>query len=389
MSLVPLVSLAHVHDRDGALGEEIPRGGGVDLVDLGLGLLKQLAVRRHNFTKYSNLGPGCSVREGYARHVSSRTRIRLIVGALALVAAVVVAGVALIGRGDGSPDRKAPVLELSVLLGDDSESQALRAAERAYDSGQAADARAQFAAVLRDHPDSLEAAVGAAVAAWPDGTLERLRELEAVHPRSALVHLHLGLALYAEGQQDEAAAEWRKAVEVEPDSQSAVRAADVLHPDMAPGLPSFFTALEPPEGLVGESPQKQLDALEALARKGGADEWILYGTALQRVGKPLSARAAFDRALELAPERLDAEVAAAVGRFDKDDPSAAFSRLGPLARDNPNSALVRFHLGVLLLWIRDVEDARTQLEKAAATMPESLYSREAKSLLSRLEGIGT
>jgi hypothetical protein len=29
------------------------------------------------------------------------------------------------------------------------------------------------------------------------------------------------------------------------------------------------------------------------------------------------------------------------------------------------------------------------LEKAAATMPESLYSREAKSLLSRLEGIGT
>jgi hypothetical protein len=63
--------------------------------------------------------------------------------------------------------------------------------------------------------------------------------------------------------------------------------------------------------------------------------------------------------------------------------------LGPLARDNPDSALVRFHLGVLLLWIRDVQDARAQLDKAAATMPESLYSREAKSLLSRLEGIGT
>jgi hypothetical protein len=63
--------------------------------------------------------------------------------------------------------------------------------------------------------------------------------------------------------------------------------------------------------------------------------------------------------------------------------------LGPLARDNPDSALVRFHLGVLLLWIRDVQDARAQLERAAATMPVSLYSREAKSLLSRLEGIGT
>ena len=320
--------------------------------------------------------------------MSPRTRIRLIVGVLALVAAAVVAGVALIGRGDGSPGEKPPVLELSVLR-DDSEAQALRAAERAYDSGQTEDARAQFAAVLRDHPDSLEAAVGAAVSAWPDGTLERLRELEASHPDSALVHLHLGLTLYAQGQQGEAAAEWRKAVEVEPDSQSAVRAGDVLHPDMAPGLPSFFTTLEPPSGLTGKSPQEQLDELEAAARQGGADDWILYGTALQRVGKPISARAAFARALELAPDRLDAKVAAAVGRFDKDDPSAAFSRLGPLARNNPDSALVRFHLGVLLLWIRDVHDARAQLEKAAATMPESLYSREAKSLLSRLEGIGT
>jgi tetratricopeptide (TPR) repeat protein len=311
------------------------------------------------------------------------------VGGLALVAAAVVAGVALIGRGDGSPGEKPPVLELSVLLGDDSEAQALRAAERSYDSGRTDDARAQFAALLRDHPESLEAAVGAAVSAWPDGTLERLRALEASHPESALVHLHLGLALYVEGQQDEAAAEWREAVEVEPDSQSAVRAGDVLHPDMAPGLPSFFTTLEPPPRLTGKSPQEQLDELEAAARGGGADEWILYGTALQRVGKPISARAAFDRALELAPDRLDAKVAAAVGRFDKDDPSAAFSRLGPLARDNPDSALVRFHLGVLLLWIRDVQDARAQLEKAAATMPVSLYSREAKSLLSRLEGIGT
>ena len=322
--------------------------------------------------------------------MSPRTRIRLIVGVLALVAAAVVAGVALIGRGDSSPERKAPVLELSVILGDDAESQALRTAERAYDSGRTEEARSQFAAVLRDHPDSVEAAVGAAIASWPDGTLERLRQLEGSRPESALVHLHLGLALYAEGQREEAAVEWRKAVEVEPDSQSAVRAGDLLHPDMAPGLPSFFTTLQPPEGLAGKAAQAQLDALEQAARDGGeADDWILYGTALQRVGKPLSARAAFDRALELAPQRLDAKVAAAVGRFDKDDPSAAFSRLGPLARDNPDSALVRFHLGVLLLWIRDVQDARTQLEKAAATRPESLYSREAKSLLSRLEAIGT
>jgi tetratricopeptide (TPR) repeat protein len=311
------------------------------------------------------------------------------VGVLALIAAAVVVAVALISRGDSSTDRKPPVLELSVLLGDDAEAQALRTAERAYDSGQAEKARSQFAEILRDHPDSVEAAVGSAIASWPDGTVERLHELEASHPGSALVHLHLGLALYAEGRQDEATAEWQQAAGAEPDSQSAVRAGDLLHPDMAPGLPSFFTTLAPPKSTAGKPPQEQLDILGAEARQGGADDWILYGTALQRVGKPLSARAAFDRALELEPDSLDAKVAAAVGHFDKDDPSATFSRLGPLARDNPDSALVRFHLGVALLWIRDVKDARAQLEKAAATMPESLYSREAKSLLSRLEGIGT
>ena len=321
--------------------------------------------------------------------MSPRTRIRLIVGGFALVAAAVVAGVALIGRGDGSPDEKPPVLELSVLLGDDSEAQALRAAERANDSGQTEDARAQFAALLRDHPESLEAAVGAAVAAWPDGTLQRLRELEASHPDSALVHLHLGLALYAQGQQDEAASEWREAVGVEPDSQSAVRAGDVLHPDMAPGLPSFFTTLKPPPGLTGKSPQEQLDELEAAARRWRSrpvDPMArrCSGSASRsRRVPPSTARSSF------APDRLDAKVAAAVGRFDKDDPRPRFSRRGPLARDHPNSALVRFHLGILLLWIRDIEDARAQLEKAAATMPASLYSREAKSLLSRLESIGT
>jgi tetratricopeptide (TPR) repeat protein len=321
--------------------------------------------------------------------VSPRTRIRLIVGVTALVAAAVVVGVALIGRGDGSPTHKPPVLELSVLLGDDSEAEALRAAERAYDSGQAEQARTQFAAILRDDPASLEAAVGAAIASWPVGTLDRLRALEAAHPDSALIHLHIGLALYAEGQREEATAQWRSAAEAEPDSPSAVRAGDLLHPDMAPGLPSFFTDLQPPKGLAGKTAREQLDTLEQAARSGRADDWILYGTALQRVGRPVSASAAFDRALELAPERLDAKVAAAVGRFDKENPSAAFSRLGPLARDNPDSALVRFHLGVLLLWIRDVKDASAQLEKAASTQPESLYGKEAKSLLSRLEGIGT
>jgi tetratricopeptide (TPR) repeat protein len=322
--------------------------------------------------------------------VSARPRIRLIVGLSALVAAGVVVGVVLSDRGGSTEERKPPALELSVLLGDDAEAKALRAAERTYDSGDAQSARTQFASILRDDPASLEAAVGEAIASWPDGTLDELRRLAASHPDSALVHLHLGLALYAAGQQDEATAEWEKAGQVEGDSPSAVRADDLLHPNMAPGLPSFFTDLKPPPGLSSKDAQAQLAELQRRAvAGGGADDWILYGAALQRVGRPLSARAAFERAVAEAPDRLDAQVADAVGRFDKANPSAAFSRLGPLARSHPDSAVVRFHLGVLLLWIRDVKDARVQLQRAAESRPENLYSREAKSLLSRLEVIGT
>jgi tetratricopeptide (TPR) repeat protein len=322
--------------------------------------------------------------------VSPRTRIRLVVGLLALVAAAIVVGVALNGRGGGTPERNPPALELSVLVGDGAEAGALRAAERSYDSGDVQAARTQFESILGDDPASVEAAVGAAVASWPDGTIDDLRQLALAHPRSALVHLHLGLALYADGQQQEATSEWKKAAQVEPDSPSAVHADDVLHPGMAPGLPSFFTDLQPPKGLAGKTAGQQLDVLRRNAESGGgADEWILYGAALQRVGQPLSARAAFDRAVELAPNRLDAQVASAVGRFDKDNPAAAFSRLGPLAKEHPDASVVRFHLGVLLLWIRDVKNARVQLQQAADSRPESLYSREAKSLLSRLESIGT
>jgi tetratricopeptide (TPR) repeat protein len=322
--------------------------------------------------------------------MSARTRIRLLVGLAALVAAVAAVAVVLVARGDGEAAGGPPPLELSLVVRDDPEARALRAAERAYDRGDRGAAESGFERLARANPSSLEAAVGAAIAAWPDGTVERLQALEAQHPGSALVHLHLGLALYSDGQPVAAAGEWRRAEKGEPDSPSAVRAADLLHPGMAPGLPSFFTDLPPPKDLGSLPPQRQLEELERRAQeRGGVDDWILYGTALQRVGRPVSALAAFDRAAAAAPERLDAKVAAAVARFDKDDPSAAFSRLGPLARDNPDSALVRFHLGVLLLWIRDVKDARAQLRRAERAEPASLYGREAKDLLSRLEKVRT
>jgi tetratricopeptide (TPR) repeat protein len=302
---------------------------------------------------------------------------------LAAAAVAVSGGLLLDGREEapGEP----PALELSILAGDDAQTRALQAAERAYEQGRREDARRRFEAVLRSDPSSLEAAVGAAVAAWPSGTVDRLRELAADHPRSALVRLHLGLALYAQGDAAEAEAEWRQAESRDPDTPAAIRAEDLLHPDMAPGRPFFFPAEAAGPELQGLSAAEQLEALERGAEDGGLEDVLLYGVALQRVGRPLSAQEAFDRALAREPENLDAQVAAAVARFDKDAPERAFSRLGPLARDHPRAGVVRFHLGLLLLWIRAVDEARRQLELAVET--RGFYAREARELLARLEEI--
>jgi tetratricopeptide (TPR) repeat protein len=319
--------------------------------------------------------------------VSPRTRVRLLVGAAALAAAAaaVAGGLLLDGREEQEEVGEPPALELNVLVGNDAQTPALLAAERAYEQGRRGDARRRFEAVLRSDPSSLEAAVGAAVAAWPEGTVDRLRELAGEHQDSALVLLHLGLALYAEGDTEEAEAQWRRAESRDPDTAAAVRAEDLLHPDMAPGRPFFFpdTAVRPE--LEGLSATEQLKELERRADDGSLEDLLLYGVALQRVGRPISARGAFDRALAREPENLNVQVAAAVARFDKDAPERAFSRLGPLARYNPRAGVVRFHLGLLLLWIRAVDDARRQLELAVET--KGFYAREARELLARLEDI--
>jgi tetratricopeptide (TPR) repeat protein len=328
--------------------------------------------------------------------VSPRARIRLIVGVVALVAAGIAVGATLMGRADDEApgeqapqQRGAPGLELSVLLRNDREARALRAAERAYDGGSRAAAKEQFDALLASDPESLEAAVGAAVAGWPEQTIVRLRGLANEYPQSALVHLHLGLALYASGDDAAAEREWRQALAVEPDTPSALRAEDLLHPDMAPGHPFFYPSFAPTLDLAQDSAAEQLAALRRQAATGGVKDNLLYGVALQRIGRSVSAGKVFARALELNGESLDARVADAVGRFQKDRPAEAFSRLGPLTQVNPRSALVRFHLGLLLLWIRDVDGARRQLQRAADADRHGFYGKEARTLLSRLEAIGT
>jgi predicted Zn-dependent protease len=122
---------------------------------------------------------------------------------------------------------------------------------------------------------------------------------------------------------------------------------------------------------------------------GGVDEKLLYGAALQQLGHPRSAEKQFAEAARLAPRDADARTAAAVGLFDKQNPSRAFGRLGPLVRVFPHAQTVRFHLGEMLLWSAQVQAARRQLTLARNEAPRSLLGKEAGRYLAALRGVGT
>ena len=105
-----------------------------------------------------------------------------------------------------------------------------------------------------------------------------------------------------------------------------------------------------------------------------ANAKLLYGLALWHLERPVSAERQFRRAAALAPHDPLAQTLAAVGAFSKARPVTAFSRLGPLTGVFPKAAVVRFHLGILLIWTRQLEKGEQQLRLAIADNPKSIYA---------------
>jgi tetratricopeptide (TPR) repeat protein len=328
--------------------------------------------------------------------MSPRTRVIVIAGASAALAAGGAVAVAVLTASDKGGVEQAlqpltgtPPLVLDLGVRDDPEARALRRAERLYSQKRRAAAGRIF--VRYRTP---EARIGAAFSAWPDRSLAKLERLALERRRDSLVFLHLAYANLWAGRTKEATAAWREAAQDQPDSASAQRADDALHPNFPPGQPFFVPSFPPPLGLGKLSPPAQLAALARAARRPDAHAKLLYGLALQRLGHRLSARREYDAAATLAPQDPEARVAAAVSRFDKSRPAEAFSRLGPLTRRFPKAATVRFHLGLLLLWLArsqpgSVEEGKHQLRLARAQDPSSSLAREAKRLLTGLENVQT
>lgn len=308
----------------------------------------------------------------------------VLVAAIAVAAALgVAAGAALVER-DGNDDgqqRGVPPFVVDLGVRTDPEAQALRHAAAAYRSGE----RGRVRRILARRT-SVQAQVGLALAAWPEGGTTRLEELVLAHPRSGAVFFHLGLARFWDGDRDGALEAWREARSRDPDSAYAIRAADLLFRNFPPGLPTFIPSFRPDSELSRLPPARQLAVLERRARGRSVRAKLLYGLALQRLERPVSARRQYAAAARLAPSNPEALVADAVGRFDKANPERAFSRLGPLSRRFPRAATVRFHLGLLLLWLGQLDGAKRQLRMAAERRDSSLAG-EANRLLARLEDV--
>jgi tetratricopeptide (TPR) repeat protein len=310
----------------------------------------------------------------------------LLVGAIAVVAAGATVGATLLTRTDtggastvAPKQRGAPELDLDLGVRTDDEAVALRRALALYQDGHRKQAGRIFSRFR-----SLQARLGSALSDWPGG-FDEVAALAREHPRSSLAQLELGLVFFWEGRLQQAEKTWRKARRLQPDTSYALRAEDLLHPRYFTGHPPFSPSFPSPPQLAKLSPPMQLAFLAARARRPDAHAKLLYGAALQKLDRPVSAEREFRAAARLAPGDPDARVAAAVGLFDKAKPSLAFSKLGPLVKVFPNAPVVRFHLGLMLLWLGQAQAGRVQLEHVVAAGP-SPYLAPSQKLLEKIPG---
>jgi tetratricopeptide (TPR) repeat protein len=265
--------------------------------------------------------------------MSPAVRIRLIVVAAAAAAAAVVAGVVLATRQDPAQPKTLCKGRLAAV-------------------------------VVPGVPSGQAQAVRAAFADGPRAAAVVLEPLAQEHPGDPVVEFNYGRALLCAGYTDEATAAFRRTKTTGRNTYYGVTADNLLHPQyFANGYPPF--------------------------EYSGDDPLLIQGQVEQRKYHPVTAERLFARAARLHPSSAEAQVAAAVGRFDMDDLSASFSRLGPLVKRFPHSQSVRFHLGLLLAWTGQRDLAVREFRAARALGPRTKLGQESDSFLEGLRAPGT
>jgi hypothetical protein len=255
-------------------------------------------------------------------------RVRLIVAALAAAASVVVVGVVYATRQD--PPQPSARCKQGM---------------RPY--------------IVPGAPTANVGAVRDAFARGPKGAAQALEPLALQATNDPVVQFNYGTALFCAGFVVDAESVYRAAKKAGRNTFYEIQADVVLHPQFfSQGYPPFVSA--------------------------SRDPLLVQGEILQRAGHEHSAERVFARAALLHPHDDEAQVAAAVARFDMDDLSASFSRLGPLVRRFPRSQSVRFHLGLLLAWTGQRNQAVVEFRRARALGPTTRLGRQAATFLGGL-----
>jgi len=181
------------------------------------------------------------------------------------------------------------------------------------------------------------------------------------HPRDAVVQFNYATLLYCKGYFADATTAFQQAKQVGRDTYYEVESDSLLHPQFfGPGYP-IFEATRP-------------------------DPLLERGVVLQREFHQHSAEKLYLQDAKLHPDDPDALVAAAVGRFDEANITAAFSHLGPLVTRFPHSQTVRYHLGLLLSWTGQRTQAIREFTLALQLGPHTAMGREAAEFLRGLTG---
>lgn len=270
------------------------------------------------------------------QNVTPSARIRLLVVAAAVVAAGVVVGVVLAtGSNPPQPKTQCPTAPSPLIV---------------------PGVRSTAATAVRQ-----------AFGHWPNGTIGRLQTLVRDHPKDPVVRFNYGVALVCRGYLADATTAFEAAKTSGRDTFYEMRADQLLHPN-------YF---QPEDGLY------------PVFQPTGDEPLLERGAVLQRGGHQHAAEAVYARAAKLHPDDDQAQTAAAVGRFDEDDLTPSFSRLGQLTQRFPKSQSVHFHLGLLSAWVGLRDDALKQFRLARALGASTTLGKQASAFVSQLETNGT
>jgi hypothetical protein len=330
-----------------------------------------------------NSMPTLPVNEPPPEHIPGRRRRLLIVLAIALaVGLAAAAGVLLANSGGGGGAATAAgggcralsgapplALQLPGGVAPQGNQAVSRAAERLLAPG---DARIGVARAMLAYPS-----------AGGDATLRALHALDQTQPA---VRLYEALTELWAGHCTQAVSALRRLRTSDMYGFYGTIADNTLH---APGQRANYPIYLPPQG----TPTGSLAHLQALVRahpdQGSAwlglayaeqRQWLKHRQARYR----LAAQAAARRALQADPTGVSPRVAVAVLTYDKDNPAASFSVLGPLVQQASDPTEIRFHLGELLYWLNQDTDAVAQWRQVVDDSPTSIYGRTAAALMSRI-----